>query len=154
MSARRYQESGQVNGLKAGRVPDWRPFGKPGRNRNTDCGFENRIGGEVLVFRSFALPELKRVQNIGGDADGDSLGSLPNGVACEVREVRGRLDPAVTGDTHAGDHAHIVLVAYQGCIDQSTTSSWRPENPARYADIRRAVRAGIAARWNRNPKRK
>ena len=36
------------------------------------------------------------LEDIGGDADGDSLGGFPDRVARKVRIARGRLNPAVT----------------------------------------------------------
>ena len=40
-------------------------------------------------------PEFKRLQDIGGDADGDPLGGFPDRGAREMCVVPGRFDPAV-----------------------------------------------------------
>ena len=45
--------------------------------------------------RMIMQPELKHLQDIGGDADGDPLGGFPDRVAREMRIVRGRFDSAV-----------------------------------------------------------
>ena len=39
---------------------------------------------------------LRRLQNISGDADGDTLGGFPHRITCEMRIARGGLDAAET----------------------------------------------------------
>ena len=42
---------------------------------------------------------MKRLQDVGGDADGDAFGGFLDRVACEVRVACGGFDPAVTEET-------------------------------------------------------
>ena len=55
----------------------------------------------VNSLRSFVFAyrysrQSSRLQDVGGDADGDAFGALPDRVADEVRIARDRLPPAVT----------------------------------------------------------
>ena len=44
-------------------------------------------------------PRLNRLQDIGGDADGDPLGGFPDRVAGKICVTHGGFDPAVTEET-------------------------------------------------------
>ena len=50
----------------------------------------------IRAAHTLAQPELKRLQDIGADADGDLLGGFPHRIAREMCVARGRLHPAVT----------------------------------------------------------
>ena len=65
-------------------------------NSSTDWNADSATGGEVGAARTGAPIELKRLQDVGADADGDPLGGFPHRVARKVRIARGRLHPAVT----------------------------------------------------------
>ena len=42
---------------------------------------------------------MKRLEDVGGDADGDPFGGFPHRVARKMGVARGRLDPAVTEES-------------------------------------------------------
>ena len=46
--------------------------------------------------RTLAPPESNRLQDVGGDADGDALSGFPHRVARKMRIARGGPHPAVT----------------------------------------------------------
>ena len=58
-------------------------------------GSQGPAGLDLRAARAAAPWEWKRLEDIGGDADGDPFGGIPDRVAREVCVARGEFDPAV-----------------------------------------------------------
>ena len=61
-----------------------------------DRGSQGPAGLDLRAARAASPREWKRLQDVGGDADGDPFGGFPDRVARKERVARGGFDPAVT----------------------------------------------------------